>query len=120
MYHPPNLQDKFKSYYFTNIPTDDVRDKKDKGIEGLIDFGGKKINEKYLEAIEKLMKLNADQGRLGGLIKMWLTNDERLMMFEQESLSKAIFSTLEMIKELQTELLEIIKLRKVLAAKKRI
>lgn len=44
-----------------------------------------------LEAIEKLMKLNADQGRLGGLIKMWLTNDERLMMFEQESLSKAIF-----------------------------
>ncbi len=28
-------------------------------------------------AVVELSKLNADQGRLGGLLKMWLSNDER-------------------------------------------
>ena len=72
-----------------------------------------------LEAVEQMMKLNADQGRLGGLIKMWLSNDERLMMFERESLSKAIFGVLKQIEELQGELLEVVKMRRILAAKKR-
>lgn len=72
-----------------------------------------------LEAVEQMMKLNADQGRLGGLIKMWLSNDERLLMFERESLSKAIFGVLKQIEELQGELLEVVKLRRILAAKKR-
>ena len=72
-----------------------------------------------LEAVEQMMKLNADQGRLGGLIKMWLSNDERLMMFERESLSKAIFGVLKQIAELQGEFLEVVKLRRILAAKKR-
>ena len=72
-----------------------------------------------LEAVEQMMKLNADQGRLGGLIKMWLSNDERLMMFERESLSKAIFGVLKQIEELQRELLEVVKMRRILAAKKR-
>lgn len=31
-----------------------------------------------LEDMRKLFKLHADQGRLGGLLKMLLTNDERL------------------------------------------
>ena len=69
-----------------------------------------------LEAVEQMMKLNADQGRLGGLIKMWLSNDERLMMFERESLSKAIFGVL---KQIEKELLEVVKMRRILAAKKR-
>ena len=72
-----------------------------------------------LEAVEQMMKLNADQGRLGGLIKMWLSNDERLMMFERESLSKAIFGVLKQIEELQGGLLEVVKMRRILAAKKR-
>ncbi|MBA7580250.1 hypothetical protein ES708_22141 [subsurface metagenome] len=48
------LKKKFGLYYFTFIPTDDVRDKKEKNIKGLIDFGGKTINKKYDKAIEKL------------------------------------------------------------------
>ena len=29
-------------------------------------------------SIADLAKVNADQGRLGGLLKLWLTNDEKL------------------------------------------
>lgn len=50
----PNLQQKFQHYFFKNIPTDDVRNKPDKNIEGLIDYGGKNINEKHIEAINQL------------------------------------------------------------------
>lgn len=49
-----DLQVKFKEYLFRSIPTDDVRDKKDKSIIGLIDHGGKIINQMYDEAIDKL------------------------------------------------------------------
>lgn len=50
----PNLQQKFPSYFFKNIPTDDVRDKPEKNIEGLIDYGGKTVNAKYTDAINQL------------------------------------------------------------------
>ena len=29
--------------------------------------------------VDSLLKINGDLGRLGGLIKLWLTNDERLL-----------------------------------------
>lgn len=50
----PNLKLKFPTYDFKNIPTDDVRDKADKSIEGLIDYGGKTVNAKYTDAINQL------------------------------------------------------------------
>lgn len=50
----PNLQQKFQNYMFINIPTDDVRDKPDKNIEGLIDYGGKTIKEQHIESIIQL------------------------------------------------------------------
>ncbi|ALS68391.1 conjugal transfer transcriptional regulator TraJ [Pandoraea apista] len=34
-----------------------------------------------LKHIKQLAKINADQGRLGGLLKLWLTNDERVAGF---------------------------------------
>lgn len=70
-----------------------------------------------LDVTEKLVKLAADQGRYGGLLKMWLTNDERLAMFSQKELSTAIFSSLERVEKIQTEILELLKSRKILAAK---
>lgn len=70
-----------------------------------------------LDVTEKLVKLAADQGRYGGLLKMWLTNDERLAMFSQKELSTAIFSSLERVEKIQTEILELLKYRKILAAK---
>ncbi|EMU0637004.1 conjugal transfer protein TraJ [Neisseria gonorrhoeae] len=70
------------------------------------------------EAVKALAKINADQGRLGGLIKMWLANDERLMMFDHDQLAKAIFGVLEQIGEMQESMLEIVRSRRILAAKK--
>lgn len=50
----PYLQQKFPTYLFKHIPTDDVRDKPEKDIEGLIDYGGKTVNAKYTNAINQL------------------------------------------------------------------
>lgn len=50
----PTLQKKYSQYFFTSIPTDDVRDKPEKDIEGLIDHSGKNINAKYDNAIDNL------------------------------------------------------------------
>ncbi|ENW4334849.1 conjugal transfer protein TraJ, partial [Neisseria gonorrhoeae] len=52
------------------------------------------------------------------LIKMWLANDERLMMFDHDQLAKAIFGVLEQIGEMQESMLEIVRSRRILAAKK--
>lgn len=50
----PGLQQKFETYFFTNIPTDDVRDKPEKNIEGLIDYGGKQVNIKHINTVNQL------------------------------------------------------------------
>ena len=33
------------------------------------------------EAVRELARINGDLGRLGGLLKLWLTNDERTVQF---------------------------------------
>lgn len=70
------------------------------------------------EMVNQLAKINADQGRMGGLIKMWLANDERLMMYDRQQLADAIYGVLGKVDELQTEMLDIVKSRRILAAKK--
>lgn len=64
-------------------------------IRGIID------QQKVLE----LTKINADLGRLGGLLKLWLTNDERLGHFN----TKTINVLLDRIKNTQTLMLETVK-----------
>jgi len=61
------------------------------------------------QAVAELAKVNADLGRLGGLLKMWLTNDERLAMYDSAQLSQTILGALEKIKEIQGVLLEKVK-----------
>jgi hypothetical protein len=36
--------------------------------------------------IEDILRVNADLGRLGGLLKLWLTNDERTAMVGESTL----------------------------------
>lgn len=36
--------------------------------------------------VEELMKINGDLGRLGGLLKLWLTNDERTAAFGEPTI----------------------------------
>lgn len=38
-------------------------------------------------AVLELSKINADLGRLGGLLKLWLTNDERVAKFSPETIT---------------------------------
>jgi hypothetical protein len=41
--------------------------------------------------VEKLAKINGDLGRLGGLLKLWLTNDERTAHFNEATI-RAVLS----------------------------
>lgn len=38
------------------------------------------------DAILELSKINADIGRLGGLLKLWLSNDQRVANFSEETI----------------------------------
>ncbi len=59
--------------------------------------------------VDALLKINADLGRLGGLIKLWLTNDRRTKYIGKAQLHM----TLDTIRETQSVMLnEITKLRK--------
>lgn len=56
------------------------------------------------EAVGALAKLNADQGRLGGLLKMFLTNDEKLRKFNENDLINGIEKCLSEIYSIQETL----------------
>jgi hypothetical protein len=56
------------------------------------------------QSIADLAKVNADQGRLGGLLKLWLTNDAKLKPYDRARLSLKIITLLEEIKRLQAVL----------------
>jgi len=59
--------------------------------------------------VDALLKINADLGRLGGLIKLWLTNDERTKFIGKSQLHM----TLDSIRNTQNSMLDmILKLRK--------
>lgn len=57
----------------------------------------------------ELAKVNADQGRLGGLLKMWLVSDKRLAGIEEEQLHRTIRVVLDRIGETQAALLDLAK-----------
>jgi hypothetical protein len=56
-------------------------------------------------AVLELVKVNADLGRLGGLLKMWLTNDERLELLGKEQVAPKIHKLLEEIQSTQDVML---------------
>jgi hypothetical protein len=55
--------------------------------------------------IEELIRINGDLGRLGGLLKLWLTNDERTATF-RESTIRALLAKIEAT---QDELLDVVR-----------
>mgnify|MGYP000848168346 CR=1 FL=1 len=58
------------------------------------------------EAVIEIAKVNADLGRLGGLLKMWLTNDEKLAIYDRVQINETILGVLDKIGKVQEELLE--------------
>jgi hypothetical protein len=59
------------------------------------------------DLILQLAKINADQGRLGGLLKLWLTNDEKLGKHDPEQMRRVIHGVLDRIIGTQGALLEL-------------
>ncbi|MBL8498504.1 MAG: conjugal transfer transcriptional regulator TraJ [Nitrosomonas sp.] len=59
--------------------------------------------------VDALLKINGDLGRLGGLIKLWLTNDKRTKLIGESQLHL----TLDSIRNTQNTMLDVImKLKK--------
>ena len=52
-----------------------------------------------------LAKLNGDQGRLGGLLKLWLSDDRKLAHFDQAQVIATIEGVLHKINQMQDQLL---------------
>ena len=46
------------------------------------------------QRIDDLARINGDLGRLGGLLKLWLTNDNRLRQIKAEEL-RAVLAKIE-------------------------
>lgn len=53
-------------------------------IGGVVDY----------EQVRELARINGDLGRLGGLLKLWLTNDERTAEFGEATI-RAVLSRIE-------------------------
>lgn len=57
------------------------------------------------EAVADLAKVNADQGRLGGLLKLWLTDDAKFRDFaDQRGVRGSVLTLLQQIGESQKTL----------------
>jgi hypothetical protein len=60
-------------------------------------------------SVLELVRVNGDLGRLGGLLKMLLTNDEKVKALGKEQVTAKIYSLLEEIEVTQALLFETVK-----------
>lgn len=58
------------------------------------------------QQVMELARINGDLGRLGGLLKLWLTNDARTIQFGEN----VIRAALARIEETQSEMIRVMKL----------
>ena len=49
------------------------------------------------DRIDEMLRINGDLGRLGGLLKLWLTNDAKLDQFDRGQIRQAILAALRRI-----------------------
>lgn len=55
--------------------------------------------------VEELARINGDLGRLGGLLKLWLTDDERTAQFGKATI-RAVLSRIEATQDQMVELMK--------------
>lgn len=60
------------------------------------------------DRIDAMLKVNGDLGRLGGLLKLWLTDDAKLNQFDRGQVRQAILAALRRIDENQGSLRAVI------------
>lgn len=63
-------------------------------IKGVVDF----------EQVRELARINGDLGRLGGLLKLWLTNDERVSHLGADTI-RAVLARIEGTQEQMTKVM---------------
>lgn len=61
------------------------------------------------ERVKELVRVNADLGRLGGLLKLWLSNDDRLSVKNFPHVDRTIVAALNKIEANQEVLRDIMK-----------
>lgn len=61
------------------------------------------------ENVLKLVKINADQGRLGGLLKLWLTDDPKLALANITWTPGVVRALLKRIEANQDEMLRLVR-----------
>lgn len=72
-------------------------------------LGGTPVSDIDLDHMEKMAQVSADLGRLGGLLKMLLTNDERLNDIDRNMALVTIDGVLMDIRTTKANLAEIVK-----------
>lgn len=59
------------------------------------------------QKIEQLLKINGDMGRVGGLLKMWLTNDVRLKITSKAEIEDTLYAIRSTQNSMLTAILEL-------------
>lgn len=62
-----------------------------------------------LQRVDDLARINADLGRLGGLLKLWLTNDEKLAGYTVAQNRELVHALLDRIRDNQAAMWEVVK-----------
>ena len=62
------------------------------------------------ERVAELAKINGDLGRLGGLLKLWLSNDKRLQGFNLVEQRRLVLTTLNAIEQNQAKVSALMKM----------
>ena len=63
-----------------------------------------------LQAVTELAKVNGDQGRLGGLLKLWLTDDAKFReLTKPQEVRSAVLTLLRQLCECQEQLQKVMK-----------
>ena len=57
--------------------------------------------------IEQLLRINGDMGRVGGLLKMWLTNDVRLKITSKSDIEDTLYAIRSTQNAMLTAILEL-------------
>ena len=61
------------------------------------------------DQVQTMLRINGDLGRLGGLLKLWLTNDAKLDEFDGAQIRQVIVGALRRIEENQVELRSVVR-----------
>lgn len=67
-------------------------------INGVVDY----------EQVRELARINGDLGRLGGLLKLWLTNDERTAQFGESTIHAVLDRIIDTQDQMSAVMLSIV------------